>query len=115
MNCPCSIHSQGKGSSAQLRPLSRDQRSVLRPFHSNKAYCQQLLFPMRSPVRKGWRQPWQTDSQTHPGQSMRKRVRLSWRARHIPVGTPLLGGLLLAAFFSAVVMIISQGPHNPIP
>jgi hypothetical protein len=45
----------------------------------------------------------------------KEAVRLSWKARHIPVGTLLLGVLLLVVFLSAVSMVISQGPHNPIP
>jgi hypothetical protein len=42
-------------------------------------------------------------------------VRLSWKSRHIPVGTLVLGGLVLAAVLSAIFMVISQGPRNPIP
>jgi hypothetical protein len=45
----------------------------------------------------------------------REAVRLSWKARHIPIGTLLLGVLLLVVFLSAVSMVISLGPHNPIP
>ncbi|QRM33123.1 hypothetical protein [Microvirga sp. VF16] len=41
--------------------------------------------------------------------------RLSWKSRHIPTGTLVLGGLMLAAVLSAIFMVISQGPHNPIP
>ena len=57
-----------------------------------------------------------TDRKPEPSQAEHKEAaRLSWKARHVPVGTLLLAGLLLAAFFSAVFMVISQGPHNPIP
>jgi hypothetical protein len=45
----------------------------------------------------------------------KEAVRLSWSARHIPVGTLLLGVLLLVVFLSAVSMVISLGPRNPIP
>jgi hypothetical protein len=56
------------------------------------------------------------DRKPDPSQTEHKEaMRLSWKARHVPVGTLLLGILLLAAFFSAVFMVISQGPHNPIP
>jgi hypothetical protein len=56
------------------------------------------------------------DRKPDPSRAEHKEaVRLSWQARHIPVGTLLLSGLLLAAFFSAVFMVISQGPRNPIP
>jgi hypothetical protein len=56
------------------------------------------------------------DKKPDPSRAEHKEaVRLSWKARHIPVGTLLLGGLLLAAFFSAVFMVMFQGPHNPIP
>jgi hypothetical protein len=45
----------------------------------------------------------------------KEAVRLSWKSRHIPVGTLVLGGLVLAAVLSAIFMVISQGPRNPIP
>jgi hypothetical protein len=45
----------------------------------------------------------------------KEAVRLSWKSRHIPVGTLLLSGVLLAAILSAVFMVIHQGPANPIP
>jgi hypothetical protein len=45
----------------------------------------------------------------------KEAVRLSWKSRHIPAGTLLLGGLVLAAVLSAIFMVVSQGPHNPIP
>jgi hypothetical protein len=41
--------------------------------------------------------------------------RLSWKSRHIPVGTLIIGGLALAAVLSAVFMVIAQSPSNPIP
>ena len=42
-------------------------------------------------------------------------VRLAWKSLHIPVGTLLIGGLLLAGILSAVAMVWGQGPVNPIP
>jgi len=38
----------------------------------------------------------------------KEAVRLSWKSRHIPVGTLLLGGVLLAGILSAVFMVIGQ-------
>ena len=41
------------------------------------------------------------DRKPDPSRAEHKEaVRLSWKARHIPVGTLLLASLLLAAFFS---------------
>jgi hypothetical protein len=42
-------------------------------------------------------------------------VRLAWKNLHIPVGTLLIGGLLLAGVLSAVATVWGQGPVNPIP
>jgi hypothetical protein len=42
-------------------------------------------------------------------------VRLSWSSRHILAGSLLLGLLVLAAVLSAVLMVIAEGPANPIP
>jgi hypothetical protein len=42
-------------------------------------------------------------------------VRLAWKSLHIPVGTLLIGGLLLAGVLSAVATVWGQGPVNPIP
>ena len=41
-------------------------------------------------------------------------VRLSWKSRHIPVGTILISGLALASVMSAVFTIIAEGPANGI-
>ena len=45
----------------------------------------------------------------------REAVRLSWKSRHIPVGTLLILGLVLACVLSAIFMVVAQGPSNPIP
>lgn len=45
----------------------------------------------------------------------REAVRLSWARRHIPVCTLLIGGLVLAAVLSAILMVIAEGPSNAIP
>jgi hypothetical protein len=45
----------------------------------------------------------------------REARRLSWRSRHIPWGTLLLGGLMVVAVLSAIYTVIAQGPSNPIP
>ena len=45
----------------------------------------------------------------------KEAVRLSWKSQHIPIGTLILGGLVVAGVFSAIFMVIAQGPVNPIP
>ena len=45
----------------------------------------------------------------------REAVRLSWKSRHIPVGTILMGLLVLAGVLSAVFMVLAEGPANPMP
>jgi hypothetical protein len=45
----------------------------------------------------------------------REAVKLSWKSRHIPFGTILIGGLALAAVLSAIFMVLAEGPSNPIP
>ena len=50
-----------------------------------------------------------------PRTDHREAVRLSWKSRHIPVGTILVLGLILACVLSAIFMVIAQGPSNPIP
>jgi hypothetical protein len=42
-------------------------------------------------------------------------VRLSWKCRHIPIGTILLAILLLSGMFSATSMMWGYGPVNPGP
>ncbi|MBM6580999.1 hypothetical protein ILT44_12465 [Microvirga sp. BT689] len=48
-------------------------------------------------------------------QEHQEAVRLSWMSYRIPIRVALLGSLLLAGFFSAIFMVIAQGPSNPIP
>jgi len=56
------------------------------------------------------------DRKPEPSQAEHKEaVRLARESRHILVWTLLLGGLLFTVFFSAVFMVISQGPRNPFP
>ena len=43
----------------------------------------------------------------------REAVRLSWKSRHIPFGTILIGGLALAGVLSAIFMVLALGPSNP--
>lgn len=42
-------------------------------------------------------------------------VRLSWMSYRIPIRVALFGSLVLAGVFSAIFMVIAQGPTNPIP
>ncbi len=48
-------------------------------------------------------------------QDHREAVRLSCKARHVPIGTILVSGLLLASVLSAVVYIFVSGPAQGIP
>lgn len=48
-------------------------------------------------------------------QEHKEAVRLSWMSYRIPVRVALFGSLLLAGTFSAIFMVIAQGPSNPIP
>jgi hypothetical protein len=48
-------------------------------------------------------------------QEHREAIRLSWMSYRIPVRMALFGSLLLAGIFSAVFMVLAQGPSNPIP
>lgn len=43
----------------------------------------------------------------------REAIRLSWKSRHIPFGTILIGGLALAGVLSAIFMVLALGPSNP--
>jgi hypothetical protein len=42
-------------------------------------------------------------------------IRLSWMSYRIPVRLALIGSVLLAGVLSAALMVIAQGPSNPIP
>ena len=45
----------------------------------------------------------------------REAVRLSWKARRIPIITILIGGLAMASMLSTVFTIIALGPAHGIP
>jgi hypothetical protein len=42
-------------------------------------------------------------------------VRLSWMSYRIPIRVAIFGSLVVAGVFSAIFMVIAQGPSNPIP
>jgi ABC-type anion transport system duplicated permease subunit len=48
-------------------------------------------------------------------QEHQEAVRLSWKSRHVPFGTLLIGILILACLLSAILTIVAEGPANPIP
>ena len=48
-------------------------------------------------------------------QQHKEAVRLSWASRHIPLRTLLLGGIALAGVLSTILMVVAEGPRNPIP
>jgi hypothetical protein len=48
-------------------------------------------------------------------QDHREAVRLVWKSRHIPFVTLFVCSLALAGVLSAILMVIAQGPSNPIP
>ena len=50
-----------------------------------------------------------------PGREHRGAVRLSWKSRHLPFGTILIGILLLGCLLPTILTIIALGPVNPIP
>jgi hypothetical protein len=52
---------------------------------------------------------------TSPGREHREAVRLSWKSRHIPFGTILVGILLLGCLLPTILTIFALGPVNPIP
>ena len=45
----------------------------------------------------------------------KEAVRLTWKSRHIPFGTIVFATLFLAGILSAIGMMWSYGPVNPIP
>jgi hypothetical protein len=45
----------------------------------------------------------------------KEAVRLTWKSRHIPVGTILLGILVGLSVLSAILSIMAASPSNPIP
>ncbi len=50
-----------------------------------------------------------------PEPEHKEAVWLAWRSLHIPVGTILVGALLLSGVISAVSTVWGYGPANPIP
>jgi len=48
-------------------------------------------------------------------QEHREAVHLAWLSYRVPIRTALLGGLLLAGVCSPILVVIAQGPSNPIP
>jgi ABC-type transport system involved in cytochrome c biogenesis permease subunit len=45
----------------------------------------------------------------------KEAVQLAWESLHIPVGSILVGALLLSGVISAVSSVWGYGPANPIP
>jgi hypothetical protein len=45
----------------------------------------------------------------------KEAVRLTWKSRHIPVGTILMVCLVVASIASAILTILAESPSNPIP
>jgi ABC-type transport system involved in cytochrome c biogenesis permease subunit len=52
---------------------------------------------------------------TQPRSDHREAMLLAWKSIHVPVGTILLGTLLLSGVFSAVSTLWGYGPVSPIP
>jgi hypothetical protein len=53
-----------------------------------------------------------------PGRSRAEHweaVRLSWKSHHVPVGTLFLMLIVLAGVLSAILMVLTESPSNPIP
>ena len=42
-------------------------------------------------------------------------VRLSWMSYRVPIRVAIFGSLVVAGVFSAIFMVIAQGPSNPFP
>jgi hypothetical protein len=45
----------------------------------------------------------------------KEAVRLTWKSRHIPIGTILLGVVVGLGVLSAILTILAASPSNPIP
>ncbi len=50
-----------------------------------------------------------------PEPEHKEAVWLAWRSLHIPIGSILIGILLLSGVVSATSMVWGYGPVNPIP
>jgi hypothetical protein len=48
-------------------------------------------------------------------QEHKEAVRLAWMSYRIPVRVALFGSVILGGIISTVLMVIAQGPSNPIP
>jgi hypothetical protein len=55
------------------------------------------------------------DVNSLPAQERREAVRLAWKSRHVPIGTILVGILMLGSLLPTIFMIVAQSPVNPIP
>jgi hypothetical protein len=45
----------------------------------------------------------------------REAVRLTWKGRHVPIGTLLLIVLIVVCVLSAILMVMADSPSTPIP
>jgi hypothetical protein len=48
-------------------------------------------------------------------QEHKEAVRLAWMSYRVPVRVALFGSLILGGIISTVIVVIAQGPSNPIP
>jgi uncharacterized integral membrane protein len=48
-------------------------------------------------------------------QEHKEAVRLAWMSYRIPVRVALFGSVILGGIISMVLMVVAQGPSNPIP
>jgi uncharacterized integral membrane protein len=48
-------------------------------------------------------------------QEHKEAVRLAWMSYRIPVRVALFGSVILSGIISMVLMVVAQGPSNPIP
>jgi hypothetical protein len=50
-----------------------------------------------------------------PAQEHREAMRLSWKSRHFPLGTILVGILVLGSLLPTVLTRLALSPMNPMP
>jgi hypothetical protein len=48
-------------------------------------------------------------------QERREAIRLSWKSRHFPIGTILVGILVLGSLLPTIFTILALSPVNPMP